>query len=233
MSSVPSVSGQRSSFCRDFAYARSSYYVPRTPEEADLFWKMAVLFYKKVRQHWESTTVQNIEKILKMLDGEAEKLYRLADRLERDPATIVDVQPLDVIRSRLAKRGIAAAYVETALRFVAKQAPVGVPPTPADLRRLATTVLTTNAKRRESFGTYLSALKKVRSKSGRGRYPSLALEYLLDFATMLEIGDAELARRMTAEGIEPEYQGTDEPDVTVRWAVVIKAARARRRRRDR
>lgn len=207
--------------------------MPRDPKEADLFWKAAVLLYKKLRRHWESTTVQNIEKILEVLDGEAEKLYRVADRLERDPATVVDAQPVDAIRSRLAKRGIAALYVETALRFIAKQAPVGVPPTPADLRRLATTLLSTNEKRRENFQRYLQALKKVRAKSGRGRYPSLAMEYLLDFATILEIGDAELARRMVAEGIEPEYQGTDEPDVTVRWAIVIKAARARRRRRER
>lgn len=195
-------------------------------------WRTAILLYRLMHEYAENTTVAKIKKLEKLLDGEADKLYRVADRLERDPQTAIEANPIDGIRTRLIKHGYADdPIVRKSIVSVIKQAPVRTPPTPVDLRRLAARLLEAGKNRCGAFNTCLKESKKLRAQSGRGRYPSAAMDYLLNFASVMYINDAELARRMAAEGIEPEDRGSDEPDLAIRWAAIIKTARARQRRR--
>src|SRR5262249_46384599 len=63
----------------------------------------------------------------------------------------------------------------------------------------------------------------------RDRHRNGPLAWLLDHAAKYGFADVELVRALARAGVEPVGPGSDETDLAVRWAAMLKSARARAR----
>lgn len=204
-------------------------------------WPKILRDYLLLRQYGGAATVNHIHRLTKTLHAEAGALYYAAATLRRVGGIPANQRwPANDIRKRLVALRFNPRdfFVKRVLDNVAKRSPV--PPgkrltTIDEIQQHADALADAKDIEVADLTLYLALVAENRRPSGRGRFPSVAMEYLFVCADRLILGDAALARRLDKAGIEPDVTLTEEEqrdgiDRVERWRTIIKAARARRRR---
>lgn len=201
-------------------------------------WRRALKFFERRRLLENPEKLARITRLMKVLYSDADVHYREADRRERGMDG--SIRPVGFrercawLRAELDRQGFKgdtiAEAVYAKIEEYATDHPAAYKVAPVELRAYARWI----AGFADDYALHINYVKGtaeiIRTKKV-GRAPSGALPYLFRDTASLKLSDAELARRLAVEGLVPDGPGTDEPSLAVRWATVIKAARARGRRR--
>lgn len=204
-----------------------------TPEAK---WARTLRFFKRRRLFEGRDNVAKLKKLQELLWDDADQHYREADRRDRLLDDDEDV-PLGARRSRLLERmdkaGLKNSLVAADAYAKVAKMEVDHPVAVDALRDYARDIAMIADEYQIHFEWATGTAAILRGESGSGRGPSGAMHYLLKEAKEQGIGDAELARRLAAEGLVPDGPGADYDDLAMQWREAFKAARYRARKRRR
>lgn len=192
------------------------------PVEASLRYKIAL--YELTRHLRGGLTVKQVKTLAGLLEEEAEVLDQIATGIKR--------KPVELIEKRIARMGLADDSLTKIALIRIKKTGITAPKTADEFRRLAKALATAAEYVRAAPGQYLESAKlwrMSRPSNATGRVPNIALEGLLRFAMQLGMTDGEIAQQLVDSGQFPDGPGSDDPDPVLRWIVVFKSIRARRR----
>jgi hypothetical protein len=199
-----------------------------------------VRFFEVERRYELPDAIKQVELLIEILEAKARDLHVEASRRmsfpiylckSEEPANVVDD-----LRCEFARNGLERdAFARRALNRIRKRRHVtAAPRTSAEFLRLASAVDREVRRERGGLRLHMNELQKLRSTHGRS--PSVAMEILLRWAEGEGIGTTALARLLSDRDVIPPGYNVDDPNgdtAFARWEVVIKAARARHRRRTR
>jgi hypothetical protein len=215
--------------------------------ERELDLRRVINMFQLLRQRWGKLTAMQIRRMSRLLDGGADALYRHADRVERGDAAprILKKHAVSVLAAGVARVGYNDDPVTQAVladlaeltEDIAKQPSA----TPRVLRHAAQDLVRLS----KVVANARSLPRRVAPRSPRGgRYPNVPLERLLYFAAKHGYADIEVACGLAREKIHPDGLGSArqpkfpkneqaaEESLAQRWAVIIRSARTRQRRRE-
>ena len=205
-------------------------------------WNNILRDYLFLREYHGTATVTHIRRLTKILRAEAGALYYAAANLRRVGRIPAGQRwPSNDLRRRLVALRFNPRdfFVKRVLAYVAENSPAPSGKrltTIEEIQQHADAIADAEDIEAADLSIYLKLVAKSRNPSGKGRFPSVAMDYLLVRADELTLGDAALSRRLTIAGVEPDVMLTEEEqrdgiDRVERWRTIFKAARARRRTR--
>lgn len=176
-----------------------------------------------------------ILKLPKVLEREADAIYRLANQLSRTGKLSDDVgmalYTATAIRDRLMRRGYFlgdpfGAWLHEQLLDDLKER---VTRSVDVLRKQADILQTASDAVQRILTLYTESLEMIRT-TPRGRYPSVAMFWLIRTTDQWGSSIGEIARQLVKHEIE-SWSESEETDPTAQWISILKKGRARARRR--
>jgi hypothetical protein len=209
--------------------------LPNEPkaEITEQYWQFIIAEYRMNREYRGTSTVNELNLLIKLLNNEAQLLYSTENRLEHDPdAVIVHERPITSFRVTLKRYRLKHSFfARRAMELIEERAAGFLEPKICiEFRRLAKVFMDAAERERVLLDAYLKTVQFLREGKVCGRYPSTSMYVLLKRTKLMGIGDAALARRLTDEALIPEGPGSNSY-LEERWRAVLKSARARRRPR--
>lgn len=204
-----------------------------TPTDYD--WGVALLRFKILRELENSVVRPRAVRLPRLLKREANAIYAIANEIDRKGATNVDLakHTAAAIWDRIGTKGydddyIAITFVEWAL---ARDSPHELTRSSSVIRRHAAVVEDIAERIQAVVDYYLKhATKRRRGKTGR--FPSIAMDFLVETTDRWRVTRDVLAQRLLEDGSLPESERSEESDEPVEhWKMLLKQARPRSRRR--
>ena len=201
-------------------------------------WAITLWQYVRDRDYQTNPQRQQAEALFTIFRKEAHGLYRLAERfLSHGSLDGLEVRPADAISRRIKLQECGQTSI--AQRLLARiEDPSPKPYTPYGLRDLAASIdnmIDNEELVLDELKRYRETQKPTKTLDG-GTYEKSALKTLLYRAAAQGIADAELAHRLDAANVDPEYtKGGAErdraKDITRarRWLINITAYRYKER----
>lgn len=195
----------------------------------------ALTVFQSFRARRGTLTLVQLRSLHRLLVSGADTLYRLANRVEREPRVRVHRSLLDDVADRVERLEPAddpvvapvRATVSELRRQLRAQIRARRRPTAREIRSAAIRLMNLAADVGDARDAPEAPRRSPRPTVGRPR--NRILERILEFAARQHVPDAELARALADVGFVPDGPGSAEADLADRWAAIIKSARARRR----
>jgi hypothetical protein len=203
------------------------------PSEYD--WGVALLRFRILRELQDPGTFRRATRLPKLLEREAAAIYAIANQLDRKGTMDAELEEhtSEAIWVRIALRGYGEDYI--AIAFVgwalSRDSPGALTRSSATLRRHAAVVEDIAEQVQRAIDYYLVEASR-RRRGETGRYPSVAMDFLVEAADRWGASDDELAHGLVEDGALPESERSEESDDPVEhWKMLLKKARQRSRRR--
>ena len=183
----------------------------------------------------DADTRRSILKLPKVLEREADAIYRLANQLSRTGKIPDDVDlslyAASAIADRLMRRGCLlgepfGAWVHEELIADLRERMTRS----VDMLRKQADVLQTASDAVQRILTlYTESLETIR-QAPRGRHPSVAMFWLIRTTDQWGSSIGEIARQLVKHEVE-SWSESEEADPTAQWVSILKKGRTRARRR--
>lgn len=176
-----------------------------------------------------------ILKLPKVLEREADAIYRLANQLSRTGKLSDDVDmalyTASAIGDRLVRRGYFlgdpfGAWLHEQLLVDLRER---VTRSVDVLRKQADALQSASDAVQRILTLYTESLEMIRT-APRGRYPSVAMFWLIRTTDQWGSSIGEIARQLVKHEIE-SWSESEETDPTAQWVSILKKGRTRARRR--
>ena len=205
----------------------------KSPTDAD--WRAAITRFRFFRRLEDPVVLRLAKRLPRLLTQEADAIYRIADKLERTGRVEKDLAEHNV--SAIAERMRIRGYgFEVRERFVPldflDDLQEQVEASPSALREYAGIVQDGADRAQVLVDKYMECVEWLRDsvEKTRGRYPSVAMFWLIWTTDQWNSTIPEIARRLVEHGAVPETESS-EPNPVTQWQIILKKGRTRARGR--
>jgi hypothetical protein len=206
---------------------------PTAPTDED--WRRVTHQFQLFNDLEDADIRHKILKLPKVLEREADAIYRLANQLSRTGKLSDDVDmalyTASAIGDRLVRRGYFlgdpfGAWLHEQLLVDLRER---VTRSVDVLRKQADALQSASDAVQRILTLYTESLEMIRT-APRGRYPSVAMFWLIRTTDQWGSSIGEIARQLVKHEIE-SWSESEETDPTAQWVSILKKGRTRARRR--